>query len=181
MTTDNEELGTLPALKGLGKLADLRPVIVTDSREQTPLIFRRLPSVRGTLRSGDYSAAGMEEHVAVERKSIGDLISCFTDSNRDRFENELHRLKSFHFKRLLVIGTREMIEQGEYRSHILPKAAINTLSAFEARYGVPVVFEPDVDAAARLVERWIYWSAREIVLNANQLLRGTNAAQTTAN
>lgn len=171
--SDADELGTLPALRGLGKLADLRPCVVVDSREQTPLTFLRLPSVRGTLRSGDYSALGIEEHCAIERKSVADLISCFVDSNRDRFENELHRLKSFHFKRLLIIGTREEIERGEYRSHLNPKAALNTLSAFEARYGVPVVFEPDVTAAARLVEQWVYWSAREVVVSANELLRGS--------
>ena len=61
---------TLPALRSLGRLADLRPVIVADSREQEPLTFTRLQSVRGTLYSGDYSVQGLESKFAVERKSL---------------------------------------------------------------------------------------------------------------
>ena len=49
---------TLPGLRGLLNLADLRPVIVYDTREQAPLVFTRLQSIPGTLYSGDYSIAG---------------------------------------------------------------------------------------------------------------------------
>ena len=35
---------TLPGLRGLRDLADLRPVIKIDSREQAPLVFTRLPA-----------------------------------------------------------------------------------------------------------------------------------------
>jgi len=37
---------TLPALRGLGKLAELLPIIATDTREREPLKFTRLPSVK---------------------------------------------------------------------------------------------------------------------------------------
>ena len=46
---------TLAGLRGLAKLADCRPVLVVDSREQDPLEFTRLQVVKGTLYSGDYS------------------------------------------------------------------------------------------------------------------------------
>ena len=46
---DRQILPGLPALKGLGDLADARPTIIVDSREQAPLVFTRLPSVTGTL------------------------------------------------------------------------------------------------------------------------------------
>jgi ERCC4-type nuclease len=67
MATETEL--TLPALSGLGELANAKPVIVIDSREQEPLSFTRLRSVVGTLTSGDYSVAGLEELFAVERKT----------------------------------------------------------------------------------------------------------------
>ena len=89
--------GTLPALRGVAKLADFRPVIVADSREQEPLTFTRLQSVRGTLYSGDYSILNLETQFAVERKSIDDLANCCLSSNRDRFEHELHRLRGYQF------------------------------------------------------------------------------------
>jgi hypothetical protein len=107
MTAD---LATLPALKGLGDLAGLRPVLVTDTREQLPLPFKRLASVRATLTSGDYSFRGGEELFAVERKSIADLVGCCVGDNRERFFRELHRLRGYRFKRLLVVGTRDEIE-----------------------------------------------------------------------
>ena len=76
---------TLPGLRGLARLADLRPKIVIDSREQAPLKFTRLEAVTGTLYSGDYSIRGLEDQFAVERKSIDDLANCCLSSNRGRF------------------------------------------------------------------------------------------------
>lgn len=171
MTISTEPFPTLPALKSLGKLADMRPVVVTDTREQTPLVFTRLQSVRGTLQSGDYSFRGGEELFAVERKTVADFVGCCCGENRERFFRELHRLRGFRFKRLLVVGTREEIESGAYRSNITPKAVLATLAALEARFDVAVVFSPTPAEAARLVEGWAYWVAREVVVAANDLLR----------
>jgi ERCC4-type nuclease len=66
----------LPALKSLGELAGREPVLVIDSREQAPLAFERLESVRGTLRTGDYSVRGLEDLFSVERKTVADLVGC---------------------------------------------------------------------------------------------------------
>jgi hypothetical protein len=77
--------------------------------------------------------------------------------DRQRFERELHRLRGFHFKRLLVIGTEQEIRAGQYQSNVY---------AFEARYDVPVIFSPTPEQAALLVERWAYWYAREVQKNA---------------
>ena len=71
-------------------------------------IFKRLESRVGTLVSSDYSAAGIESLFAIERKTVGDLVGCCTGENRDRFERELHRLRGFRFKRLLVIGSEAL-------------------------------------------------------------------------
>jgi ERCC4-type nuclease len=103
---------TLPGLRGLARLSDLRPIIVYDQREQAPLVFTRLQAVAGTLYSGDYSIAGLESSFAVERKSIDDLANCCMGANRDRFEHELLRLRGHRFRRLLIIGTREAIAAG---------------------------------------------------------------------
>jgi len=134
--------------------------------------------IRGTLYTGDYSTAGLETVFAVERKSIPDLVACCAASNRERFENELHRLRGFHFRRLLVIGDRTDIETGNYRSNIHPAAVLGTLAAFEIRYDCPVVFAPTPDAGAVLVERWAWYAAREYVNTVNDLFRA--AAPTVA-
>jgi ERCC4-type nuclease len=161
----------LPALRGLSRLADLEPVIITDTREQTPLAFHRLPSIRGTLQSGDYSISGLEHQFAIERKSIADLVGCCVGDNRERFERELHRLRGFRFARLLIIGSEAEITAQRYHSNISPKAVLHTLRAFEARY-IPVVWEPIEQKAAGLIEQWAFWFARETVCTANDLLKG---------
>ena len=166
---ETEAIPTLPALKGLGRLADVRPVLVIDSREQQPLVFTRLAAIKGTLTSGDYSFSGGEQVFAVERKAIGDLTGCCT-GERDRFERELHRLRGFRFARLLIVATPEAIRRHDYVSNISPKAVLNSLAAWEARF-IPVVFASTPADAARLVEAWAFWVAREIVEATNRLLR----------
>ena len=113
-----------PARRALVRLADLRPTAAIDTREQAPLVFTRLPAQRATLQSGDYSFLGGEDQFAIERKSVADLVACCIGDNRDRFYRELHRLRGVRFKRLLVVGTREEIETGQYRSAIPPKSAM---------------------------------------------------------
>ncbi len=171
---------TLPALKSLGDLAAVRPVIIIDTREQTPLPFAHLPTVAGTLTSGDYSALGLETVFATERKSLDDLAHSLT-SERPRFMRELERLRGFPFARLLVIGSPEQIKAHAYRSKVAPTAVLHSLFSIEASF-IPVVFAPTPEAGGRLIERWAYWQARAAVEAANDLLRAhrrhTRAAPT---
>jgi ERCC4-type nuclease len=167
----------LPALRKLGDLADIAPTIIVDNREQDPLAFTRLASRLGTLYTGDYSAAGVEYVFAIERKSVADLVGCSMNSNRERFERELHRLRGFRFKRLLVVGSEAEILSGEYHSKIAPKAVLATLQAFEVRYDCPVVYASTATEAARRIEFWAYWFCREVVQEANALLRGANCEE----
>src|SRR6516162_8097273 len=153
----------LPALPGLTKLADLRPAIVVDNREREPLPFTRFEAVRDTLYSGDYSVLGLEDSFAVERKSLDDLANCCLSSNRDRFEHELHRLRGYRFKRLLVVGTHAEIEAQRYHSRIAPKAVLATLAAFEVRYDLPIVFCSTPEEAAIAIERWAVYFSREVI------------------
>jgi hypothetical protein len=176
MMTDTT-MPTLPAMAGLGDLRNMRPVIISDTRERCPLVFSRLPSVKGTLTTGDYSGLGVEHLFSIEKKTISELPGIFT-GDRERFERECIRLRGYRFKRLLIIGTRRDIEQGTYRSNVSPKAILHSLSAFECRYDLPVVFAPDVESAARQVESWVYWYCRECVETTNMLLRGLTADST---
>jgi DNA excision repair protein ERCC-4 len=149
------------------------PVIVIDTREQEPLAFQRLRSVRGTLITADYSILGLENLFAVERKSIADLVACCMGENRERFERELHRLRGFRFKRLLVVGSEEAILAERYRSNIKPQAVLATLGAFEVRYDVPVIFKQSPETAAAQIERWAHWFSREVSRTAANLSKAT--------
>ena len=171
------DLPTLPALKRLGKLADLRPVIIIDTREQTPLPIKRLETVRAGLQTADYSFQGGEQMFGIERKSIDDLVGCCMGENRERFEREMHRLRGFRFKRLLIVGPRWMIDAHRYKSKVLPKTVLHSLSAWEARYDLPVVFTEHETHAAEMVESWVWWFAREMVESTNSLLRGSRSVE----
>jgi len=165
-----EPLPNYPARKTLNRLAGQRPVVIVDTREQTPLRFTRLESKTATLTTGDYSFQGGEDHLSIERKTVADLVGCCMGDSRDRFFRELHRLRGFHFRRLLVVGSRNEIETGQYRSGITPRSVLATLAAIEARFDVPVVFAETPARAAWQIEEWVWWYAREIILSANQLL-----------
>lgn len=174
-TLDRSELGTLPALKGLGKLADLRPVIVADSREQDVLPFSRLEVVRAGLLTADYSFLGGEELFAVSRKSIADLVSSCAGNHREQTERHLHRLRGYQFARFLIVGNRWEVEAHRYRSSMKPSVILHSLAAWEVRYRVPVVWVDRPEQAAALVESWAWWFAREMVETANTLLRAEKA------
>ena len=149
----------------------MRPEIVIESREQTPLLFTRLASCVGTLQSGDYSFVGPEEQLAIERKTIADLVRCCTGDNRARFFRELHRLRGFRFKRLLIVGNVGEIECGEYRSQVKPAAVLAPLASIEARFDVPVVLAPTPVDGAHRIESWAYWFAREQIESVNAIAR----------
>ena len=106
-------------------------------------------------------------------------MGCCLGENRARFERELHRLRGFAFARLLVIGSREQIAAGKYRSQINPASVLGSISAWEVRYRVPVVFAASEREAARLIEDWVWWFAREWVLSVNKLARESSAAAPT--
>ena len=134
--------------------------LITDSREQRPLVFLHFPSVTACLSEGDYSVQGFEKQFTIERKSISDLVQSVT-AERERFEKELIRMRPYDFRRLLIVGTLAQIEAHDYRSQANPKAVIASVFAFEVRYALPVCFCAIPEAAAVQVEQWAWYYVRE--------------------
>src|SRR5688572_20376527 len=100
--------------------ADIPPesiVAVADSREQTPWNLSPLQVVQGTLTTGDYSLAGLEHVVAIERKSLSDLLGCI-GQDRERFDREVQRLLAYPCRALIVEASWADIEMGEWRSKV---------------------------------------------------------------
>ena len=62
---------------------------VIDTREQLPYVLDPMPVTTGTLHVGDYSVAGLERVIAVERKALSDFIAC-CGRERERFQRELN-------------------------------------------------------------------------------------------
>jgi DNA excision repair protein ERCC-4 len=125
-------------------------VILIDTREQLPYQFKT-ESKQATLETGDYSLLGAEALIAIERKSIGDLIGSIS-TGRERFERELQRARALDYFALVIESTLSNIANGNYRSDMKPKAAIQSLMAFSVRYRMPIFFAEDRRYGARLTE-----------------------------
>ena len=134
--------------------------IIIDTREQQPYSFNG-PVEVGTLSTGDYSICGLENHIAVERKTIDDLIGCLT-KDRDRFERELHKGRALDYFCLVIEGNLSDLANGRYRSKMLPKSAIQSLMAFSVRYRLPIFFCENRKYGARVTESLLLKYAREI-------------------
>jgi ERCC4-type nuclease len=116
--------------------------IIQDSREQAPYSFASFPDVAcsvGALDTGDYSLAGFEDRIALERKRLDDLIGCLS-KDRARFERELSRARNFEMFAVIIEDSLQSIISGRYHSQMKSAAVIQSIAAFSVRYRVPFLF-----------------------------------------
>lgn len=145
--------------------------VIIDSREQAPFAFQgevyagTICEV-GALQSGDYSLGGLIDRVAVERKSLPDLVACL-GRERDRFERELQRARGLDAFLVVVEAPFEDLAKGNYRSQLRPHAACQSVMAFAARYRVGFHF-----AGSRAAAEYSCWSfLRQYLLGAERRLK----------
>ena len=112
--------------------------ILADTREQLPYAFSKYDVEVTTvaLPAGDYSLPGFEDRAAIERKSLEDLVGCLMGSNRDRFERELAKLRFYDLAAVVVEATLDDVKRGRFRSQMKAHAALQSIIAFQVRYGV---------------------------------------------
>ena len=180
----------LGAKKRAKKAVEL-PTILVDTREQTPLgpwLFEdesladvpdaepekplapwmlregerlTLPTRIATLATGDYTIAGLEDHVRVERKSLGDMIGTLVGSKQnsvgervgeqERFRAELHRMRAFPCRLLLIEAERRDVWEHRYRSRALPHAIMGLIDSLTLDYSLPVIWASDHEEAGRIL------------------------------
>lgn len=134
--------------------------LICDTREQKSYTFQTSCDV-GTLQVGDYSICGLENHISIERKTIDDLIGCLT-TDRERFERELHRGRALDYFALIIEASLSDLANGNYRSKMLPKSAVQSLLAFSIRYRLPVWFCENRAYGQRVTESLLLKFAKEI-------------------
>ena len=135
-------------------------LILIDTREQSPFAFS-LPTEAATLDTGDYSVKGLEHLIAVERKSLDDLLQC-CGWQRDRFKRELQRLRAYRFRLLVIETDAAAIEAGDWRSKLHPSHVLGSLAAWTAQFDLPVWLGGSHEACGRFVERYLYQAARRV-------------------
>lgn len=135
-------------------------VLIKDTREPEFAwdVYFKAPVITKKLDTGDYSLQGFEDKIAVERKTLDDLVGCLT-KGRDRFERELERSRSLDYFVVLVEAGYSQLVLGDYRSRLNTKSAIESISAFEIRYGTHFLFAGNQELAARKAESLLlkYW------------------------
>ena len=77
------------------------PIIIVDTREQKPYRFDQFEVTVKALATGDYSLAGLENQVAIERKTKNDAYSSIGRA-RARFERELERLARLRYAAIVI-------------------------------------------------------------------------------
>ncbi len=121
--------------------------VVVDTREQHPFRFAGLksdakdgrmplhvPVVVSGLASGDYSLAGYESHVAVERKSLADLYSTIAQG-RERFTRELERLNAMQAAAVVIEASwTEILTRPPSFSRLPPKNVFRSILAWAQRF-----------------------------------------------
>ena len=146
----------------------MKITISIDSREQLPYSFKT-ESETATLTTGDYSLKGASHLIAIERKTIDDLIGCLT-TGRDRFERELHRGRALDYFAIVIETTLADLSNGRYRSEMKPRAAIQSLLTFSIRYSLPIFFVENRRYGARVTESLLLKYARELEKRLNGIV-----------
>jgi len=140
-----------------------RATIVIDTREQEPYLFdpRLIRAVRRALKAGDYSIGGLEDQVAVERKTLDDFVSTVIHRRR-RFREELRKLSQYRAACVVVeAGLPEVLDK-RYRGEARPAAVVGSTLSIVLDFGVPVYFCGNRQAAchftqAFLLAAWRRW------------------------
>ena len=117
-------------------------MILIDTREQQPYQFTQgnIDTQVDTLPISDYSLLGFTDRVAVERKILDDLVGCLKGKSRDRFERELQKGRYLDLFVVVVEASMNDIRSHTYRSNMKPHSVLQSIIAFQIRYGTSFIF-----------------------------------------
>ena len=137
--------------------------VAVDTREQLPYSFEGMiervrgkdiplivPTERKCLKTADYSIVGLEDKIAVERKSATDLAGTLT-RGRKRFEKELARGQEMDYMAVIVETTWErFLRFINDKTNATPKSVDSSVLAFGIRYpNVHWIWRPNRNTAVR--------------------------------
>lgn len=178
--------------------------IIVDTREQpTKRALKRyesfgVPYSRHVLNYGDYTynatlPNGLKLHddsvringiCCVERKqNLDELAMCFT-RERARFEREFQRAGDNNAKMYLLVenASWEMVLDGQYRSRFKPNSFLASITAWQARYNLSVIF-CNMKHSGILIKELLYRDFKErlvrgeFIWEKNQIRDGLNFSE----
>ena len=115
-------------------------IVQIDSREQLPYDFKRYEceTVVAGLPTGDYGLVGYGL-VAVERKSIDDLVGALT-VGRQRFELELERSRALDYFAVVIEASMDDIRLHKYTSRASPHSMLQSVLSLGVEFRAPFIF-----------------------------------------
>lgn len=140
------------------KKSDL--IIIQDTREQTPLVFKNATVEVMGLSTGDYSLKHFTDKVTIERKSLSDLLGSL-GVGRERFMNEIQRMRAYEYSALVIESSLTNIYKGGWRSAITAASVVGSLQALSSKYGIHVFFADNSGLVADMVEGLLYHFLRK--------------------
>jgi ERCC4-type nuclease len=146
-----------------GATPDARLPIVVDTREKECWVFEPKQVVvhRKALLAGDYSLLGLEDRVAIERKSTGDLVDTLIH-NWLRFKKELVRLSGFDVACIVVEADIGHVYRHEYLSEALPASVLGRVNSIFLDHAIPTFWWGDKRTAADMCHRLLLLTWRRL-------------------
>lgn len=133
--------------------ASLIPIVV-DSREQRPYLFDQSTTsvCRAALPAGDYSLAGFEDRIAIERKSLDDFVNTVIHG-RERFRAELDKLATYDYAAIVIEASVEDLLAGRFQSKANPVSLFAIWCSIVADRRIPAFFLSDRQTAQHAVQQ----------------------------
>ena len=139
-----------------------RFVVIADSREQAPYAFP-CGSVRKALAAGDYSVDGLEDRIAVERKSLSDFVHTVIH-DFDRFRRELQLLSAYEAACIVVEADMDAVLRND-RTYDLraasPESVLGASLHIMLEFHIPVIWCGTRQAARAFTEMYLRMAARK--------------------
>jgi ERCC4-type nuclease len=140
---------------------ELKPRILSDSREQNPLSFNKdkFDVVTEGVPFADYwgeipNTDGTYTQIPIcfERKGIGDLFGTM-GKGYERFKREMERCKEAKFHMILAVeGTVRDVHNGYKHSSIEGSSMLKKLAMLRIRYDLEVLFFEDRKSMTKWIE-----------------------------
>lgn len=136
--------------------------IIIDTREQTPWAFPdEQPLMSAALPAGDYSIAGYEQVIALERKSLNDLVGTVI-RDRDRFHRELVKLKSYRRKAVVIEASIADVFECRYKSEAHPYSILGAVQSLHMTFDIPFLWWHSREYAQWMAAKWFEHAWKKI-------------------
>ncbi len=137
--------------------------IVVDTREKEPYSFG-CATERRALMAGDYSVAGHEQEISVERKSLPDF-SHTVIHDMPRFDAELKKLNNYRAACVVVEADLDRVLRGGHAGElrgVSPASLLGAALSIGLRQRVPVFWCGSRPAAVVFTEQYLRMAVRAI-------------------